>query len=125
MEAVNPFLTLEVDEAATPAEIHSAHRRLSRQWHPDRFADASPEEQAEAAERMVAINHAHDLLTRPEVAQAQRRKVAKARAAGHHVEPAPQRSPGESEVVELASGSRSGAERRPGRGGLAPAPWPR
>lgn len=46
-------------------EIRSAYRSLARQFHPDRFTDASPLDQRAAHERMQEINQAFAVLTDP------------------------------------------------------------
>jgi len=43
-------------------EIKQAYRRLVKEWHPDRFATASPEEQAAAESRIKEINEAYEYL---------------------------------------------------------------
>jgi DnaJ-class molecular chaperone len=91
VKAVNPFLILDIDEAATREEVDAAHRRLVRLHHPDRHAGASPEAYQAAVARTVEINFAYELLTDPAKAAAHRRTVERVRAAGHTVEPAPQR----------------------------------
>lgn len=59
---VSPEVVLGVATGATVAEIRSAHRHMSLLFHPDRFADASPEVRAEVHAAMVAINAARDAL---------------------------------------------------------------
>lgn len=55
------FGILEIAPGALPGEIHSAYRRLSRRYHPDRFVAA--EEKAEKANELMAeINRAYALL---------------------------------------------------------------
>lgn len=52
------YQVLGVSEAATPAEIKKAYRRLAKQYHPD----ANPNDQA-AAERFKEISEAHAVLS--------------------------------------------------------------
>lgn len=93
VQAINPFLVLGIDEAASREEIDAAHSRLAMEWHPDRHASASPEEQAEAARRMSEINYAYELLTDPRAAAKHKATFDRVRAAGIHVEPAPRGEP--------------------------------
>jgi curved DNA-binding protein CbpA len=93
VQAINPFLALGIDEAASREEIDAAHSRLAMEWHPDRHASASPEEQAEAARRMSEINYAYELLTDPQAAAKHKATFDRVRAAGIHVEPAPRGEP--------------------------------
>jgi hypothetical protein len=59
------YETLGVNQNATQAEIRTAYRNLSRQWHPDRFGQpnhlAQSREEAEA--KMKEINDANDVLS--------------------------------------------------------------
>ncbi len=122
MRAVNPFLVLGVDEAASRAEIDAAHRRLIVQHHPDRFATAGVEEQQRAVARAVEINEAHLLLTDPDYAARHKRTFDRVRAAGIPVEPAPQRRP--EDAVPRAPAPTPGAGPRNAVGGGTPAtPW--
>ena len=93
VQAINPFLVLGIDEAASRDEVETAYRQLARQWHPDRFASRPAEEQAEAAERMAEVTYAYDLLTDPQLAARHKATFDRVRAAGVHVDPAPQREP--------------------------------
>lgn len=99
MRAINPFLVLGVDEAASRAEIDAAHRKLIVENHPDRVATAPLQEQHRAAERTAEINEAHSLLTDPDYASRNKRKFDRVRAAGIPVEPAPQRLPDDADVA--------------------------
>jgi len=57
-QGFNPFEILEVAEDATPIQIKSAYRALSRKYHPDKnFGDK------EAADKMVDINKAYEILS--------------------------------------------------------------
>lgn len=112
MRAINPFLVLGVDEAASRSEIDAAHRKLVRENHPDRFATASAAEQQRAAERTAEMNEAHLLLTDPDYAARHRRKVERVRTAGITVEPAPKRADGETATSESGPGSPGTADYR-------------
>ncbi len=50
---------LELDERASLQEVKAAYRSLARRWHPDQASDGR---QAEAEERMKALNEAYALL---------------------------------------------------------------
>jgi DnaJ-domain-containing protein 1 len=61
-ELAADFLGLGVGARSTPAEIHSAYRRLAKRYHPDLV----PESARPAAEReMKALNRAYDRLRKP------------------------------------------------------------
>src|SRR5438046_7937575 len=51
------YEVLEVERAATDAELKSAFRKLAMQWHPDRNAGDKKSEQ-----RFKEINEAYDVL---------------------------------------------------------------
>ena len=61
----DPFTTLGLEPRFNldPAELERRVLELSSRWHPDRFTD--PLEQADAAERIAAVNHAHRTLRDP------------------------------------------------------------
>lgn len=54
------YEVLGVARSASADEIKRAHRRLARQWHPDR------NKAADAASRFAAIQEAYDVLSDPE-----------------------------------------------------------
>ncbi|KAF9159165.1 secretory subunit [Actinomortierella ambigua] len=56
----NPFDVLGIKDSATPKEIKSAYRGLSRVWHPDKV---SIEQREEAESKMTEINKAYETLT--------------------------------------------------------------
>ncbi len=47
---------------ASESDIKKAHRRMAKKYHPDRFADASSEEKAEAEQKIRDINKAKEIL---------------------------------------------------------------
>lgn len=53
---------LGVSAKANKAQITQAYRTLAYIFHPDRFVDAPPNVQEEAARRMAEVNKAYDLL---------------------------------------------------------------
>ena len=79
----DPYEALGVTELASDDEIREAYRRLTRQWHPDRYVTARPDEQAEAAERFAEVTGAYRLLQDP---------AALARWRGHQRRSAPRDS---------------------------------
>jgi hypothetical protein len=58
------YATLGLPSGASERAVRKRYRALVRRWHPDRFA-RDPRSQAEAAERMRAINQAYELLKEP------------------------------------------------------------
>lgn len=91
MRALNPFLILDIDEAATREEIDAAYHKAAKQYHPDVYAEAGPEERERAAEQMALINQAYELLTNPREAERHRNRIQRLRAAGHDVGKVPMR----------------------------------
>lgn len=61
----DPYDSLGLEPEAGIDEIRAAYRKLARQFHPDGFADAPPQEQRAAHERMQEINQAFAVLTDP------------------------------------------------------------
>lgn len=59
MSGQNHYQTLEVDPAATPAEIKSAYRRLAKLFHPDSH------HQMANHERIAQVNEAYEVLKDP------------------------------------------------------------
>jgi curved DNA-binding protein CbpA len=55
------YATLGLTPAASPSQVRRAYRQLVKQWHPDRFA-RDPAGEAEATQRMRAINAAYDTI---------------------------------------------------------------
>ena len=62
---MDPYEVLGVKPDANAAEIKSAYRKLALKWHPDKHAEESAEEKAEAEELFQALNLAHSVLTDP------------------------------------------------------------
>jgi DnaJ-domain-containing protein 1 len=58
----DPYRALEVDPAASDADIEAAYRRLIAQYHPDRVANAAPEIVALAEARARDINRAYERI---------------------------------------------------------------
>ena len=54
---------LGVDKNASENEIKKAYRKLAIKWHPDRWADKSPEEQKHAEEMFKKISEANEVLS--------------------------------------------------------------
>lgn len=59
---------LDLRGEVTPDDVGAAYRRLAKQHHPDRYADADEETQRIHAERMAAINRAYRALKELELA---------------------------------------------------------
>ena len=57
-----PYRVLEVDPAASMAEVEAAYRRLISQYHPDKVAGAAPELRDAAEKRAREINAAYDRI---------------------------------------------------------------
>jgi DnaJ-class molecular chaperone len=54
----DPYTVLALESDATYEEAKAAYRRLAEIFHPDRFADARPDIQAEAERQMKDLNQA-------------------------------------------------------------------
>lgn len=59
---VDHYAVLGLERNADPAQIKTAFRELSSQWHPDKYAHLAPQMQAEATQRTRYINEAYQLL---------------------------------------------------------------
>ena len=57
------LLGLKKENNPTQDQIKKAFRKASIKWHPDRWADASKEEQEEAQDKFQAINYANQILS--------------------------------------------------------------
>ncbi|WP_419817972.1 J domain-containing protein [Glaciibacter flavus] len=55
---------LGVSPSATDAQIRAAYRARARAAHPDRFADGTARQRAEASERFILVGRAYDELSR-------------------------------------------------------------
>jgi hypothetical protein len=56
---VDPFAVLGISRSATEIEVRDAYLRRSKTLHPDRFAEASAEEQESATRAMQEVNAAY------------------------------------------------------------------
>ena len=65
IQSFNPFEILGVDESAEERDIKKAYRKLTLKWHPDRWVNADPDEQAIAGQRFSMVAKAHEALTDP------------------------------------------------------------
>jgi curved DNA-binding protein CbpA len=128
--AFDPYKVLQVDPEAEPEVIEAAFRRLARKYHPDLAPGP------DAAERMVALNRAWELLRDPvrraSVDQMRRDEPAgrsAERAAGRSGTPdggAPRaanpatgtapRTPGRAETPGASAGGRAWGTAPPGTG---------
>lgn len=61
-QLVDPYEVLGLFPGASIGQVKKAHRRLAKQYHPDRFAGAPEPEQRRVAERMVRVNAAYEEL---------------------------------------------------------------
>lgn len=64
-EGLDHYAVLGVSRGATAEEIKRAYRQQIARYHPDRFAQASPAEQAAASRRAQRINEAYAVLGDP------------------------------------------------------------
>ena len=58
----DPYRVLGIDEGSTDEAVDLARRRLMSQFHPDRFANASPAQRQRAENRSREINAAYDRI---------------------------------------------------------------
>ena len=58
----NYYKILGVEKEATDKEIKKAFRKMAMQWHPDKFASATEEEQKRAEEKFKEIGEAYEVL---------------------------------------------------------------
>lgn len=58
-QVTNPYAVLGVPRTASASQVRDAYRRLAKQFHPDRHADA------DATKRMQRINEAWEMLSSP------------------------------------------------------------
>ena len=112
VQAINPFLVLGIDEAASREEIDVAYRARVKECHPDRYASGSAEEQAAASERMAEITTAHQLLTDPAFAAKHKARFDRVRAAGIPVDPAPKRERSDAAPADVPAQDYRSAARR-------------
>lgn len=63
----DPYEVLGLFAGASMDQVKKAHRKLAKQYHPDRFATAPEPERQRAEQRMVLVNAAYaELLARLE-----------------------------------------------------------
>jgi hypothetical protein len=74
------YATIGLRPGASARELKEQYKRLVKTWHPDRWAN-DPISQAEASQRMRAINDAYATLHRLRVDEAPRRAEPKPPAA--------------------------------------------
>ena len=59
---LDPYRVLGLEPGATLSEVVAAHRKLAKQYHPDRFFSAPEDERADAAQTMSTVNAAYQEL---------------------------------------------------------------
>jgi DnaJ-domain-containing protein 1 len=59
---VDDYTLLSVSTSCSDAELKSAWREASKQWHPDKLHGMAPELQQIATERLAAINNAYERI---------------------------------------------------------------
>ncbi|MDQ4035855.1 MAG: J domain-containing protein [Chloroflexota bacterium] len=77
---LDPYAELGLGRNASAEQIARAYRRLAKEYHPDLHREAG------TAERMLRINHARRILSRPDGRRAATRAAA-AKSAGHWAPP--------------------------------------
>lgn len=80
-EHLDHYQLLDVSRSAGSDEIKRAYRRQIGRYHPDRFANASPEEQSYASRRALQINAAYRVLSDFNTRNAYNRSLGAAPAA--------------------------------------------
>jgi len=59
------YKILDVSRTASDRDIKKAYRKLAMEWHPDKWANGTPEEKAIADAKFRDINDAQSILTDP------------------------------------------------------------
>lgn len=60
--AISYYRALGLQPGASAQDVRRTYLELVKKWHPDRFAQKSPQEQAIALEKLKAINEAYHFL---------------------------------------------------------------
>jgi curved DNA-binding protein CbpA len=108
------YKLLQVDSEADPEVIQAAYRRLAQKFHPDLATGVG------AAERMVAINGAWEVLGDPERRAAYDRQLAEARSIPQP--PAPAATPAANPAAASAPAASRPAAHRTAAGAGMPSP---
>jgi curved DNA-binding protein len=112
------YKLLQVDSEADPEVIQAAYRRLAQKFHPDLAAGP------DAAERMVAINGAWEVLGDPVQRADYDRQREATRAAGEAAHAAASEAAARSAASAAPATSRPATAHRPFGGGGMPPPEP-
>ena len=114
------YKLLQVDSEADPEVIQAAYRRLAQKFHPDLATGP------EAAERMVAINGAWEVLGDPDrrAEYDRQREQARIAAAAPASAPSAPPGPGDSTAAHRPPPAAPPAARRPVAGAGMPPPEP-
>ena len=106
------YATIGLRPGASARELKERYRKLTKTWHPDRWAN-DPVSQAEAAQRMRAINDAYATLHRLQTAPTSSRVEAPAapQAAEHRSPPPRPLTDEELDAIVGAIGSDSWVSR--------------
>ena len=60
------YQVLGLSRSATADEIHKAHKKLARKYHPDLHEDADDREKKRAKEQFQKVQQAYETLSDPE-----------------------------------------------------------
>jgi len=88
-ENLDHYELLGISRAATPEEIKRAYRQEMSKYHPDRFANASPQQQEYASRRSQRITEAYGVLSDMTARAAYNRGQSPRRVPARRPAPAP------------------------------------